>query len=122
MTRLRWLWRAAIAVLLSCAYMGFAVTYLDQTNQKALEAIASALGMSIIRPGWQIGVAVSLVYALPVAIIAVAAYAWLTRLLGPRAVREIPCPKCGYVGHCRNCGYNLTGNVSGVCPECGERI
>lgn len=21
-------------------------------------------------------------------------------------------------GHCR-CGYNLTGNVSGVCPECG---
>jgi hypothetical protein len=25
-------------------------------------------------------------------------------------------------GHCRKCGYNLTGNVSGVCPECGERI
>jgi len=22
-------------------------------------------------------------------------------------------------GHCQNCGYNLTGNVSGVCPECG---
>jgi len=21
-------------------------------------------------------------------------------------------------GHCRNCGYNLTGNVSGICPEC----
>ena len=20
------------------------------------------------------------------------------------------------------CGYNLTGNVSGVCPECGEKI
>jgi hypothetical protein len=25
-------------------------------------------------------------------------------------------------GHCRKCGYNLTGNVSGVCPECGQRI
>ena len=24
------------------------------------------------------------------------------------------------VGHCQNCGYDLTGNVSGVCPECGE--
>jgi hypothetical protein len=24
-------------------------------------------------------------------------------------------------GHCRKCGYNLTGNVSGVCPECGEK-
>lgn len=26
------------------------------------------------------------------------------------------------VGHCRSCGYNLTGNVSGVCPECGKTI
>ena len=25
-------------------------------------------------------------------------------------------------GHCQKCGYNLTGNVSGVCPECGEQI
>jgi len=23
---------------------------------------------------------------------------------------------------CANCAYNLTGNVSGICPECGERI
>ncbi len=23
-------------------------------------------------------------------------------------------------GHCKICGYNLTGNVSGRCPECGE--
>ena len=22
-------------------------------------------------------------------------------------------------GHCRACGYDLKGNVSGVCPECG---
>ena len=22
-------------------------------------------------------------------------------------------------GHCPRCRYNLTGNVSGVCPECG---
>ncbi len=25
-------------------------------------------------------------------------------------------------GHCAECGYNLTGNVSGVCPECGLAI
>ena len=24
--------------------------------------------------------------------------------------------------HCQKCGYNLTGNVSGICPECGTRI
>ena len=23
---------------------------------------------------------------------------------------------------CALCGYNLTGNVSGVCPECGTSI
>jgi predicted amidophosphoribosyltransferase len=23
-------------------------------------------------------------------------------------------------GHCQSCGYNLTGNVSGICPECGK--
>jgi hypothetical protein len=22
-------------------------------------------------------------------------------------------------GHCKICGYNLTGNLSGICPECG---
>jgi hypothetical protein len=25
-------------------------------------------------------------------------------------------------GHCGSCGYNLTGNVSGKCPECGNEI
>ncbi len=25
-------------------------------------------------------------------------------------------------GHCGRCGYDLTGNVSGICPECGWRI
>jgi hypothetical protein len=24
--------------------------------------------------------------------------------------------------HCRKCGYNLTGNESGVCPECGSEV
>jgi hypothetical protein len=30
--------------------------------------------------------------------------------------------RCIPPGHCRECGYNLTGNVSGVCPECGMRV
>ena len=25
-------------------------------------------------------------------------------------------------GHCRNCGYDLTGNVTGVCSECGREV
>lgn len=26
------------------------------------------------------------------------------------------------VGHCQDCGYDLTGNVTGICSECGEAI
>ncbi len=25
-------------------------------------------------------------------------------------------------GHCRKCGYDLTGNVTGKCPECGADV
>ncbi len=25
-------------------------------------------------------------------------------------------------GHCERCGYDLTGNTSGVCPECGSTV
>jgi predicted RNA-binding Zn-ribbon protein involved in translation (DUF1610 family) len=25
-------------------------------------------------------------------------------------------------GHCPSCNYNLTGNTSGICPECGTAI
>lgn len=25
-------------------------------------------------------------------------------------------------GHCEHCRYDLTGNVSGVCPECGHKV
>jgi predicted amidophosphoribosyltransferase len=39
-----------------------------------------------------------------------------TALLWWRDRRLIP------PGHCQNCGYNLTGNVSGRCPECGQAI
>jgi hypothetical protein len=25
-------------------------------------------------------------------------------------------------GHCSSCGFDLTGNASGVCPECGRNV
>jgi len=30
--------------------------------------------------------------------------------------------RMGSFGHCPTCSYNLTGNTSGVCPECGTAI
>ena len=38
--------------------------------------------------------------------------AWLLRVRGRKAIR----------GVCSICSYNLTGNTSGVCPECGTPV
>ena len=42
-------------------------------------------------------------------VLATAVFSWWYRRLIP-------------AGHCQRCGYDLTGNISGVCPECGKRI
>jgi len=31
-------------------------------------------------------------------------------------------PERDIVGYCCRCGYDLTGNISGVCPECGKPV
>lgn len=42
---------------------------------------------------------------------------WIDRLLRRQWTRLRAC-----AGLCQSCGYNLTGNVSGTCPECGTPI
>jgi hypothetical protein len=38
-------------------------------------------------------------------------------------VNELLARKRGRLGKsCRSCGYNLTGNLSGTCPECGVKV
>lgn len=39
-----------------------------------------------------------------------------------RVTRYVKAKQRKAQGVCINCGYNLTGNVSGICPECGEKI
>lgn len=36
--------------------------------------------------------------------------------------RELRILKWLAAGRCCGCGYNLTGNVSGICPECGTPV
>ena len=45
-------------------------------------------------------------------VVTLALYLWLYR-------RRIRLGQHAAHGLCVHCGYNLTGNVSGVCPECG---
>lgn len=40
--------------------------------------------------------------------------AWLVRRISTRSRSS--------EGLCDTCGYNLTGNISGVCPECGTPV
>ena len=49
-----------------------------------------------------------------VALAAVAPAVWLVDPLRKRRRRK--------AGQCAACGYDLTGNVSGVCPECGAEV
>ena len=45
--------------------------------------------------------------------------AWVyTWLFQPSGTEEKSFPR----GCCSDCGYDLTGNQSGRCPECGKRI
>lgn len=36
--------------------------------------------------------------------------------------RDIRSTDRSALGHCINCDYDLRGNRSGVCPECGEPL
>ena len=54
--------------------------------------------------------------------IAIAVPHWLTIVLA-LAWMVIPSRrKTGEGRHCAECGYNLTGNESGKCPECGATM
>ncbi len=55
---------------------------------------------------------------IPTMIVPVTVYGLLTYSLTPIHIEYHRRKK----GLCVKCGYNLKGNVSGVCSECGERI
>ena len=61
---------------------------------------------TLLLPLWLVG----LVFGL--------AGAWLPYRLWSNARRR----RLARAGRCQTCGYNLTGNTSGICPECGTAI
>jgi hypothetical protein len=60
-------------------------------------------------PAYRVAVIPLAYLAAPLAVLPAA---WVARRVRRRGYR-----RCGRCGHC---GYDLTGNVSGVCPECGH--
>ena len=48
---------------------------------------------------------------------------WLACELTPPLLKHLRAERCLSKPHfCTTCDYNLTGNVSGICPECGSKI
>lgn len=107
MSRLHWFWRGAVATLASVVLGG--------SLYALIVVLINSRGMPNSGPGfiafWIVGLLSVFIFP---PVVAIAIYAALTRGYGPSAPDDEP--------QCRKCGYNLTGNVSGVCPECGERI
>ena len=94
---MHWFWRATIAVVVSfLIWTAVNVVLARAMSGSAFRNVPLQIGLSVAR------------YATPLLI-----FGLLTRWCVP--VRIPP-------GYCRKCGYNLTGNVSGVCPECGEKV
>jgi hypothetical protein len=54
------------------------------------------------------------VFLLPFAL---TSWGWLSWRLAVRLA-----PRRSAPGHCGSCAYDLTGNVSGTCPECGRAV
>jgi hypothetical protein len=62
--------------------------------------------------GWSIWIGAPAWFVAP--LLAILPLLWL-RTFAKRAKRN-------KAGCCMACGYNLTGNISGLCPECGNKV
>jgi len=112
------------------------VTYWGSTaalscGRGGLSVLTYTVGVGLPYHGWRIGTGLGLRGAsyriyhsttqasyylyvpfwIPFLLVAIPAalFGWLDR-------RRIP------PGHCQRCGYDLTGNTSGTCPECGAPV
>ncbi len=68
-------------------------------------AIACEVGLSVLAPGAVLSLGIAILHLTIVATL-------LFTTLATIAERDLP-------GSCKSCGYDLAGNVGGVCPECG---
>lgn len=94
-------------VLISIVYLGA----LDGSPDAEVVKFIGALVMLVV---------VSSAIGYPFAVIGTTATFWLIR----RFHRHLPLPRdiAPSLRHCPSCEYDLTGNTSGTCPECGTHI
>jgi hypothetical protein len=80
------------------------------TAAAALFQLFSYLHLGHLDKFFCVAVVVSWGYALAIAAVVAIPFRWLRKTTPPKT------------GQCQKCGYDLTGNVSGRCPECGTLV
>jgi hypothetical protein len=98
--QMHWFWRGTLSAMAGAATFG--CLFIPLLDPLILQATGQV--------GWVVYFA--LLGLLP-QMVSISMFAFLTRL---KSLTE------GSQAGCRKCGYDLTGNISGTCPECGERI
>ena len=69
-----------------------------------------------------VGTGTQLVWHNPLALLAAPVSLWLMCLITGLTSPDRRARLVANQGRCDDCGYDLTGNVSGACPECGEAV
>ena len=69
-----------------------------------------------------VGTGTQLVWHNPLALLAAPVSLWLMCLITALTSPDRRARLVANQGRCGACGYDLTGNVSGACPECGEAV
>lgn len=114
MPQKHWLWRLAIAAAIPIPF-GALILWIEfvRARQFGLVGLTGHLG-------WLLSFAVDRQAAGELAAILLCTLAYaLCVWIAYHAVTYHYTPKYE-AGQCRGCGYDLTGNQSGVCPECGR--
>ena len=109
---MHWFWRAAIAVV---AAVVLSVALVALVQYVGLLAYIQKLG-----PKGSHGFIQFIAFMSIPSVMSLAVFGGLTQLLA--RLRRAKGNRRRKKGLCLKCGYNLKGNVSGVCPECGEQI
>lgn len=112
---MHWIWRAVIVMLVTAGVFAISLVSLCCLGLWA-SGLVSSWSPSVNRNGamamWFSVCMWSVPFALALSMYAAGVAIRRTDVKGRRRAD----------GLCVHCGYNLTGNVSGVCPECGERV
>lgn len=120
---LRWTFHGLAALsLIACCTVTFGTLRAHLMMQQNLAALRQRYGTSVHVHDTYVGVDFlgrRMPPWVPIAVTAALPAAWLSLVLARRLLLPTMRKRLGL---CPSCGYDLTGNVSGTCPECGTPV